>query len=107
MDIGGAYGNDNIVSISRSFDLANDSVILRDDFKLARSMPIVERFVTLSRPEVVDDGSIRIDSSVLSFGDEVAKVDVTETSGYLYDCFLIDLTLKDGASKFEAEIKVN
>ena len=105
LDIAGAYGIPELASLYRRFDFDEDSVRLTDSIAYSGSEQITERFVTLVRPEVAEDGAVIIGSSRLLASPAIIPT-VTETViKTSVPFFLIDYKLPHGTDEFTLEIK--
>ena len=104
-EMSGAYAIEGLNAIERTFKFTDDSVMLNDKFDYAGEGKIVERFVSLYKPEVCD-GCVKVDSACISFDKSVCKVEISSepvSKGGV--CYLIDFTLNDGVKDFEIVIK--
>ncbi len=105
LDIGGAYGSENINSIVRCFNISLDKISMTDSFDVKKDLAITERFVTRAEPSLTENGKIEVDGVTLIFGDEVESCHIEKKVTENHECYLIDLALKLGATKFSCEIK--
>jgi hypothetical protein len=105
MEISGAYGNNNLASLKRKFDLLEDGIVLTDEFELKEEVAISERFVSLIEPTVISDGRIEIGSSALYYDPTVCVPTVKREKSSIKECYLIDFVLETGVRKFSVEIK--
>ena len=105
MDIAGAYGLDDLHSLSRTFDIKDEGLTLTDEFDYVGDGIITERFISQVAPEVRDDGSIVLDGITLTAtpcaairtGEQIIKYDKV--------VYVIDLDLPRGTDKFVCVIK--
>lgn len=99
MDIAGAYLNGKDKSVKRTFDMTDDKVTLTDVFEVGDSA-VVERFVSLVKPEMGDDGALHFGECKFSFfGD--ASLEINTESTHNGTCYLVDFTLNKGAKEFK------
>ena len=103
-DIAGAYADDAIKSIKRSFTMDDDKVTLTDVFEADEGTDIVERFVTYIEPKLVRDGEIMIGECRFTYFGECEYCLNTEfgTARPNEPCYLMDFRLKPGAKEFKA-----
>ncbi|MBQ8880212.1 MAG: heparinase II/III family protein [Clostridia bacterium] len=104
LDIAGAYGNPDVVSLRRRFELTEAKVTLTDSFQLKKDLPITERFVTFTEPQLYD-GTLLVDGAMVGYSDGASEVRVTKRTTYLGGCYLIDFVLSAGAKSFKLWIK--
>ncbi|MBQ8380620.1 MAG: heparinase II/III family protein [Clostridia bacterium] len=98
-DIAGAYGDERIRSVKRSFSFSKSSVTLNDVFDISSDLTITERLILKVKPEV-NGSEIVCDDLKIKLGDEVKDVSFSETkttSGKRI--FLLDLLLSAGADR--------
>ncbi len=104
MDIAQAYNCDGLESILRSFSFTDDSVTLRDKFVYTGDGEIVERLVSLIKPEY-ENGILSIEDTVIEFDSSVCELELGEEIGERNHCYFIDFKLKDGVREFCCTIK--
>lgn len=93
-------------SFIRSFDFTDDSVILTDSFEADDSARIVERIVTLIKPEIIGDGKVSVLDAIISFDPDKASVNINSEVRERKDlCYFIDFKLKPEVSEFSIIIK--
>ena len=99
-DFAGAYGDENVKKIERSFSFTDETVTLTDKFDYSGNAPITERMISNFKPEI-KDGEVIIDDLVLKYSsDEIAEVNVSEaTTSKNFLLYLIDFVLQDGKNK--------
>ncbi len=105
-DIAGAYEVEGLNSIKRSFSFTDDSVTLTDKFDYTGSEKIVEKLVSLVKPEICD-GYVKIDEACAYFDENVCDVEVIceERAENLGEAYIVAFTLKDGVKEFTVNIK--
>ena len=100
MDIAGAYKLDGVRSIKRSFDMYDDRVVMTDAYDVDEGKSIVDRIVTLVKPEVKEAGLILVGDCRLSwFGDAELSINTEECANGT--CYLLDFTLGEGEKEFK------
>ena len=100
MDIAGAYSTDAARSIVRSFDMYEDRVEMTDVYDVKDGCEIIERFVTLVKPEITEDGTVVIGECKFSYiGDADLRLSTEQTHNGT--CYILDFVLKDGAKEFK------
>ena len=105
VDIAGAYPIPELHSAKRSFEFADDTVTLTDKFDYEGEGGIVERFVSLVKPELVGDGSIVIDGLTLTFDAEKATPDFSEEPlNSTKAAYFTDLRLKSGVTEITVTV---
>ena len=105
LDLAFAYGNDNVKSILRRFDLLDDGIELTDKFLIEQNEEIIERFVTFKKPRILKNNVIRVDGTKFTYCQNVKKVSVEKKVTEKNECYVIDLTLSEGAREFSCKIK--
>ena len=101
-DIAGAYGDESVKSIKRSFAFTDDFVTLRDEFSVTGA--IVERFITLIEPKV-SKGKIELDEVTLEYDNSLGTCSVRTAPSGRALTYLIDISLNAGVDTFEMNIK--
>ncbi len=108
-DITEAYNNEKLKSLIRSIEFFDSSVILTDKFETVGSIPIIERFVTLRKPEIKGN-IIILDSTHILFDKNKASLEINENLHlpHEYDAipitvYCLDFQIK--ANDFSIEIK--
>ena len=98
--------------LERKFNLRQSSVVLTDDFRAGESHTLVERFVTMRKPEIIGD-TVVIGSTIIVFDKEKAIPSICEGTHlpHEYDSapvtiYCIDFTLKSGINKICFEITI-
>ncbi len=102
MDISGAYGNESVGCVRRSFYLSDDSITLVDEYERRGKTPITERFVSIVTPEIRDTGAIQIGEATLKY-DESLTPKIVKTSGTSPSnktVYFIDFELDEGVDSF-------
>jgi len=58
IEFAAAYGIPELKRLERhyKFDLNNGSLAIKDTFTLSKPVPVVERFISVFKPEIKDDG---------------------------------------------------
>lgn len=101
-DIAGAYGDEAVKSIVRSFECTPDSVTLNDKFSVTGA--IVERFVTLIEPKV-SEGRIELEEVTLTYGKTLGSCTVSTAPSGRSAVYLIDIALNEGVTEFTLNVK--
>ncbi len=102
MDIAGAYGNEAVRSVKRSFTAMDSSVKLNDVFDTDEA--ITERLVSLY-PPTLEDGKITVKSCTITFDPSLCTVSVSEMeTTKKFMIYLIDFKLNDGVKEFEINL---
>ena len=105
MDIAGAYPDDAVKSIKRSFTAEEDTLVLTDVFDYTGTDVIYERLVSPCQPEIIGS-TIKIDSAELLFDSEKCTVSISKTvTSKKFDIYLIDFALNEGVKEFKITIK--
>lgn len=106
MDISGAYDSDSPKEIKRSFAFTENTVILKDEFISKDKTDIVERIVTLFKPEIKSCNTVSVEDAVITFDPSAASVSINEEIREKGDiCYFIDFKLKSNENIFKIEIK--
>lgn len=101
MDIAGAYGDESVKSIKRSFITDDGCVKLIDIFDYTGEEKIVERLTTHIKPEI-SNGNIKLDCADIIFDNDKCAVSVTEiVTSKKVTVYLIDFELSAGTTQFE------
>lgn len=105
-EIAGAYKCEGLTSIKRSFEFTDTEITLTDSFAYSGSGDIVERMVSLIKPEVLENGKIAIETAEISFDFEKYELSISEELRERGDtCYLIDFKLKTGINSFICHMK--
>ena len=102
-DFAGAYKVDGLTSIARSFSFTDDSVTMKDSFGYTGQGSIVERLVSLYKPEL-GDGVVKVDAAEVYFDKNICDVEITTEPKGRETCYMINFTLKPGVRDFEIKI---
>ncbi len=108
MDISGAYSVPELTGLHRSFDLTDDGFELTDVYQAEAGVSITERIVTGFKPELTEDGMIRLGDCTLTYDRSVCTLHIggeygtSEEKKYWY---LIDFILNDGVREFRLTVK--
>lgn len=68
MDLTNAYPPCRVSKLTRQFDFAGNSIILKDSFEYTENCPVVERFITMIEPEQ-KDGCVLINDTCIEYPD--------------------------------------
>jgi hypothetical protein len=105
-DISGAYALEELVSLRRSFSFSESRVCMRDHFVYHGNGEIIERFITLKKPELMGEGEITVDGATLSFNADSCTVSISEEKRLNGEyCYLMDFKLKSGVRVFAFDIE--
>ncbi|MBQ3015903.1 MAG: heparinase II/III family protein [Clostridia bacterium] len=105
MDIAGAYGDDTVKSIKRTFVTDDNSVRVYDVFDYSGEEKITERLTSYVKPEV-SDGCIKLDCGTVLFDNAKCSVSVSEVvTSKNNTVYLIDFELNRNVCEFEMIIK--
>ncbi len=100
MDIAGAYPTGAVRSVKRTFTMDDGKVVMTDLYDMTREATVVERIVTLVKPEVKENGVVLVGDCRLSwYGNATLKVNTEECAEGI--CYLLDFTLNDGENEFK------
>ena len=100
MDIAAAYKTEAVKSIKRSFSMNDDRVELTDVFDVVEGTHVVDRFVSLVKPEIKAQGVIEIGECAFTWsGDATLEISTEECAEGT--CYLMDFTLNPGANEFK------
>ncbi len=108
MDIAGAYECEELHSLRRSFTAADGAVTLTDDIDYRGEGDVVERIVTVIKPECVCDGTVLVGEATLKYDPVSCYLTLNETKGTKNNCetvYFLDFTLAKGTKKFTLEMK--
>ncbi len=103
-DMAGAYGDERVRHVNRSFELFEDEVKMHDSFVC--DCDITERFISLIEPKI-DKGIINIESCAITY-DPSLTPEVKEGEGTKSQnkkVYFIDFKLPKGTSEFGITIK--
>ena len=103
MDIAGAYSADGLTSLQRSFSFTEDSVTLTDRINYSGDGEIIERFVTLDKPEI-SEGRIDIRTGGILFSHEYAPEIEEVALNAESICYLINFKLPGSTELFTITI---
>lgn len=97
-DMAGAYGDERVKHIIRSFEFTDDSIMLTDEFDYSGEAPITERFISTVKPEV-KNGTVICGSVAIRYGKEITAVNISEAiTSRRAVINLIDFVLAEGES---------
>lgn len=95
-DIAGAYGDENVKSILRSFSFTDTTVTLNDKFVYTGSEKITDRLALKVKPELTDEGVV-IGELTVKFDPDTADVVLSETqTSKNTTVYFADFVLKEG-----------
>ena len=110
-DMEGAYGDENLPSLSRSFIALPDCVTIADKFDWRGEAPAVERFMLWDEPTLCD-GGFTVRGVTCRFVGRVAKATVVpfeyeihHAGGRTRGAYFVDVELEKGADAFTLEIR--
>lgn len=118
VDISKAYGNDNLKSLIRTFELIKSpetEFYLRDEFIFEKTpTSITERFISFHKPEILKEGRIQLKGDSgrvnIEYNPEQFKFilghekHTNYTSDTPFDVYILDLKLKTLGNKVVTEI---
>lgn len=99
MDIAGAYQTDRVKSIKRSFDMDDDKVVLTDVFEAEDGCELIERFVSLTKPELCD-GFINFGECQFTYSGD-AEISLSTEDTYNGVCYIVDFKLAGETKEFK------
>ncbi len=106
MDIAGAYGSDEVVSIKRAFSFTESSIALTDKFIYTGTEAITDRLVSQIKPQLLD-GKIVCDEATITYDTDAAEVEISEgLTSRNKTIYLIDFKLKDGIDEIKFTFSV-
>ena len=95
-DIAGAYGDENVKSIKRSFSFTDNTITLNDKFVYTGSEKITDRLALKVKPELVN-GTVVAGDLTVKFDDDTAEVVLSETqTSKNKPVYFADFVLKEG-----------
>ena len=95
-DIAGAYGDENVKSILRSFSFTDTTITLNDKFVYTGSDKITDRLALKVKPELVN-GTVVAGELTVKFDADVADVVLSETkTSKNTTVYFADFVLKEG-----------
>lgn len=104
LEISGAYPDETLLSLKRSFEIREDGIILKDEFEFSEQPnEVVERFITHEEPKIdMQRGKIEAGDCVLEFEPKLYDVCVTKEiysnhAGEPTAAYLIDASAKEPA----------
>ena len=103
-DFAGAYKADGLESINRAFSFTDDSITMRDSFGYTGEGKIVERLVSLYKPEL-GEGCVKIDAATVFYDSSICDAEITTEPKGNETCYLVNFTLKPGVRDFEIRIQ--
>ncbi len=110
LEISNAYGVDFVKKVERVFDFAEKSIILRDKFTLDVEPQIVERFISVIEPKVVDGGVVIDDTTLKAKGGIMPKITEKIAKKHLdsspYNVYILEYELPKGCSEFELSFEM-
>ena len=106
-DMAGAYGDERVISIVRSFEFTEDDITLTDKFVYNGDSPITERFVTKIAP-VIEGSTVTVDCVTAEFDENICAVEIKESiTSKNVPVYFIDFTLKCDCKEFKIVFKTN
>ena len=90
--------------LTRAFAFTDDAIRLTDEYEADGELPVVERFVTTTAPEITPDGVKLGRILVQAEMDTVESFAVTHL-GNQNEVHCLDYTLKPGARRFALKIQ--
>jgi len=108
MEMKGAYALSELKSLKRSFTCYDTYVTMVDEIDYEGKEDVIERIVSLIKPEIVDTGMAQIENATISYDASVCTAEVVEVEGYgirRAPIYAIDFKLNPGVTRFEITIK--
>ncbi len=115
LDMTGAYQVSILTGFIRTFDFSYENgMTLTDDYSVDEEISVVERFVSYTKPDVIEDAVLLGDVVLEYCSDEVEieEIKVTETDHYAHDgtkvvVYISDFSfsIKKGTTKLKFEIR--
>ncbi len=103
LDLAGAYGLPALRSLLRRFECTETAVTLTDHFDCDPSLPITERFVTLTEP-TAEAGLVRVGEATLRF-DPALPVGISSQPCRAGTVYFIDISLAPATLSFTATVE--
>ena len=100
MDIAGAYPENSVKSVKRSFEMSDDKVAMTDVYLTDGDAEIVERLVSFMKPEIVSDSEILLGEAKVSWYAD-AELNISTERAAAGECYLLDFKLAKGAREFK------
>ena len=105
VDIAGAYPDENVNSIYRTFKATDDSITLTDCFEYSGNESITEIFPTLFKPEI-GDGVVTIGDGALYYDAALYTPTISSTvTSKKHELYFVEFKLDSGCKKFEMTLK--
>ncbi len=105
-EFAGAYQLEGLNTINRAFSFTEDAVTLCDKFDYTGEGEIVERMVSLFKPEIVEPGKIKVEDVEISYCPHCSEAIINSEPKNAKDtCYFIDFKLNAGVNEFKATIK--
>lgn len=108
MNIASTYADTTVERIERKFSFTENGVILTDRFEYDGEHEIVDRLVSLIKPDVSEKGKVKLDEVTVSYDPDVCDCIISSeptTRDPDRLCYMIDFKLKVGIKVFSCTIE--